>query len=77
MSEQKCMQDKNGNVIKAGDMLFNPYDRDKYHTVLQDGDGRLYLGDFNSPLERYAPQVWWEVVQLRSSRWDEGINNRA
>ena len=56
------MQDKNGTEIKAGDTLFNPHDRDQYHTVLQDGEGRLFLGDFDSPLERYAPQTWWEVM---------------
>lgn len=55
-------QDKNGTEIKAGDTLFNQHDRDQYHTVLQDRDGRLFLGDFDSPLERYAPQKWWEVV---------------
>ncbi len=56
------MKDKNGIEIMAGDTLFNPYDRDKYHVVLQGEDGRLYLGDFDSPLERYAPETWWEVV---------------
>ena len=56
------MQDKNGTEIRAGDTLFNPRDRDQYHTVLQDDDGNLYLDDFDSPLERYAPQTWWEVV---------------
>jgi len=56
------MQDKNGNDIKAGDTLFNPHDRDQYHIVIQDGEGRLFLGDLDSPLERYAPQTWWEVV---------------
>lgn len=60
------MQDKHGTEIKAGDMLFNPHDRDQYHTVLQGDDGRLYLGDLDSPLERYAPQTWWEVVHSRS-----------
>ena len=56
------MHDKNGTEIKAGDTLFNQYDRDQYHTVLQGEDGKLYLGDLDSPLERYAPQTWWEVV---------------
>lgn len=56
------MNDKNGTEIKAGDTLFNPHDRDLYHTVLQGDDGKLYLGDMGSPLERYAPQIWWEVV---------------
>jgi hypothetical protein len=56
------MKDKNGTEIKAGDTLFNSHDRDQYHTVLQGNDGKLYLGDLDSPLERYAPQTWWEVV---------------
>ena len=56
------MQDKNGTEIKAGDTLFNPHDRDQYHAVLMGDDRKLYLGDFDSPLERYAPQLWWEVV---------------
>lgn len=56
------MHDKNGTEIKAGDTLFNPHDRDQYHTVLQDGEGQLFLGDLDSPLERYAPHIWWEVV---------------
>ena len=60
------MQDKHGNDIKAGDTLFNPHDRDQYHTVIQDGEGRLFLGDLDSPLERYAPQTWWEVVHNTS-----------
>ena len=57
------MHDKNGIEIKAGDTLFNPHDRDMYHTVLQDGDGVLYLGDFDSPLKRYGPETWWEIVE--------------
>ena len=57
--------DKNGSEIKAGDTLFNPHDREQYHTVLQGADGKLYLGDFDSPLERYAPQTWWEKTGYR------------
>ena len=56
------MLDKNGIEIKAGDTLFNPHDQDKYYVVLQDENGHLYLGDFDSPLKRYAPELWWEVV---------------
>ena len=56
------MKDKNGTEIKEGDILFNPHDRDMYHTVLQGEDGKLYLGDYDSPLDRYGPDIWWEVV---------------
>ncbi len=54
--------DKHGHEIKAGDTLFNQHDRDEYHTVIQDADGNLFLGDYDSPLERYAPHKWWEIV---------------
>ena len=60
------MHDKNGIEIGAGDTLFNPHDRDQYHTVLRGEDGKLYLGDLDSPLERYAPQTWWEVVHKKA-----------
>jgi gentisate 1,2-dioxygenase len=56
------MVDKHGTEIKAGDTLFNPYDRDQYHEVIAGGDGTLFLGDLDSPLERYAPQEWWEII---------------
>ena len=54
--------DKNGSTIQAGDTLYNPHDRDGYYIVLSDKDGKLYLGDFDSPLERYAPQLWWSII---------------
>ena len=57
------MKDKNGTEIKEGDILFNPHDRDMYHTVLQGENGKLYLGDYDSPLDRYGPDIWWEVVE--------------
>lgn len=66
MQQGDKMHDKNGTEIKAGDTLFNPHDRDQYHTVLQDGEGQLFLGDLDSPLERYAPHIWWEVVHNAS-----------
>ena len=62
MTEETIEIDKHGNEIKAGDVLFNPHDRDGYHTVIQDQDGNLFLGDYDSPLERYAPHIWWEIV---------------
>jgi len=57
------MQDKHGNEIKAGDKLFNWFDREPYYIVLQDSNGNLYLGDFDSPLERYAPHTYWEIIK--------------
>lgn len=30
--------DKNGTEIKAGDVLYNPHDRDEYHRVLREFD---------------------------------------
>ena len=68
------MYDKNGLKIKAGDVLFNPNDRDQYHKILEGADGKLYLGDFDSPLGTYAPHKWWEVVnQEKKSERQNGI----
>lgn len=55
------MLDKNGKEIRAGDTLFNPWDADQYHQVIEGTDGRLYLGDLGSPLECYAPDKYWEI----------------
>ena len=55
-------EDKRGIIICAGDVLYNPMDADKYHTVIADADGALYLGDYDSPLERYCPHEFWERV---------------
>ena len=60
MSDRKIYKDKNGKRIKAGMWLYNKYDRDKYHKVLEE-NGELFLGDFDSPLWRYAPQDFWEI----------------
>ena len=54
--------DKTGKEIKSGHILYNPYDRDKYHEIISDNEGNLYLGDFDSPIARYAPHLWWEIV---------------
>ena len=56
------MIDMNGVEIKAGDILFNPHDRDRYHNVLNDSEGNLFLGDLYSPLEKYSPEKFWAVV---------------
>jgi hypothetical protein len=53
--------DKNGKQIKDGDTLFNPYDQEPYQMVISDGKGKLFLGDFDSPLERYSPEIFWEL----------------
>lgn len=70
------MHDKNGTEIKVGNTLFNPYDRDQYHTVLQGEDGKLYLGDLDSPLGHYDPQTWWEVVHNAALSGDSGIHEK-
>ena len=62
------MKDKNGVEIKAGDTLFNPHDRDGYHQVIEDADGNLFLGDYDSPLERYAPSDFWEVTASNNTK---------
>lgn len=64
MSSEK-LTDKNGREIRAGDIIYNPYDRDEYHEVIQDSTGKLFLGDFRSPLEKYNPSEFWEVAVWR------------
>jgi len=59
------MDDMNGIEIRVGDMLFNPHDRDRYHDVLGDSDGNLFLGDFFSPLEKYSPEKFWSVASSK------------
>jgi hypothetical protein len=56
-------RDKNGTPIKAGNILFNSHDEDRYHHVIQDMTGKLYLGDYDSPLERYGTEKFWEIVK--------------
>ena len=63
----RIYRDKNGREIHWGDTLYNPADRDMYHTVAADPSGNLYLDDFDSPLERYAPDKFWEVVERQPS----------
>ena len=54
--------DKNGVEIKAGDTIFNQHDEAGFHEVIADGLGNLFIGDFDSPIERYSPQEFWERV---------------
>lgn len=56
------MKDCCGNTIESGDTLYNPHDRDMFHIVISDSKGNLFLGDFDSPLERYAPESFWYKV---------------
>ena len=55
-------KDKHGVEIKAGDTLYNAFDEIETYKVLTDGK-MLFLGDFDSPLARYSPEKWWEIVQ--------------
>ena len=56
------MKDKNGVDIVAGHTLYNTHDKNERYLVLTDDEGRLFLGDFDSPLFRYSPSEFWEVV---------------
>lgn len=55
-------EDRRGVVIHSGDVLFNPMDAGGWHRVIADSEGNLYLGDYESPLERYSPHEFWEIV---------------
>ena len=57
----KKYYDKYGMEIGEGCVLYNPYDRDGEHWVISDGEN-LYLGDFDSPLEIYCPEKYWEIL---------------
>ena len=70
------MNDKNGIKIKAGDYIYNENDRFEYYQVV-DINGKLFIEDEGSPLERFSPADFWEVrnndtakhiVQQRLSR---------
>lgn len=54
-------EDKEGREIQAGDVLHNPWDAEGYIKVLEREDGRLFLGDMDSPLEKYRPEKWWTI----------------
>lgn len=56
-----AIYDKHGNEIKAGDTIFNPHDRDGNHLVIEK-EGKLFIGDYDSPIERYRPEWFWEIV---------------
>ena len=63
----EAILDKNGREIHAGDKLHNPYDVNEYYLVFGNPDGKLFLGDLDSPLESYAPHLWWEIVDQDKS----------
>lgn len=55
--------DRNGVEIKEGDKLHNPMDKNPYYEVLKGSDGKFYLGDFDSPIDRYRPDLFWELIE--------------
>jgi len=56
------LRDKEGKEIKPGDILRNEFNDPPEVDVLGDDKGALYLGDYDSPLERYLPDVFWKIV---------------
>lgn len=58
-------KDKYGIVIKEGNILFNEFNSPEYVAVLADEDGKLYLGDMDTPFhQRYQFHEFWEVAKL-------------
>jgi len=55
------MVDKNGVKIKPGYVLYNPHDEYGYYTVIAGPDDKLFLGDLDSPLERFSPEEFWTI----------------
>ena len=53
--------DKHGTEIRAGDLLYNINDEEKIIQVISDGVN-LFLGDLDSPLERYGTEYFWEIT---------------
>lgn len=54
--------DKTGREIRSGDTLHNPHDAVGSYPVLADNAGNLFLGDYDSPMARYAPEIWWTIT---------------
>ena len=57
----KNMTDRTGLPIRSGDVLQNVFDKTFRFPVIRAPEGHLFLGDFDSPLERFEPQKWWRV----------------
>jgi len=60
---EKLYLDRHGEQIIPGQTLCNPHDEVGEYIILQDKTGELFLGDFDSPLYRYNPTVFWEIKQ--------------
>ena len=61
-------KDKNGRIITAGDTLKNEWNDPQELPVLSDENGRLYLGDMETPFdERYQFHIFWEIQGNPSS----------
>ncbi len=57
--------DSKGNEIKCGDLLYNSLNAPNHVKVIQHNH-RLYLGDLDSPLERYSTETYWEIADFNS-----------
>lgn len=58
--------DKNGVEITDGCLIYNEWDRDKYHKIVKNENGELCFAIDMTPLDkRYATDRFWEVVNSR------------
>ena len=66
-ASEQVYVDKHGQPIKVGDVLYNSFDAKKYHAVIADSAGDLFLGDLDSPLGEYQPGKFWEIQAPKST----------
>ena len=60
---EKQWIDKNGKIIRAGDILRNNYNEPPELEVMADDEGRLFLGDMETPFgKQYGFHKFWEIV---------------
>jgi len=60
---KKRIVDMHGRTIKAGDIVRNRFNGLNEHQEFQVlSEEVLYLGDFDSPLEKFYPEEFWEIV---------------
>lgn len=56
--------DKNGEIIRSGDVLRNDSNAPPELPVLEDENGQLFLGDMETPFcTKYQFDKFWEIVE--------------
>ena len=60
---KKQIVDIHGRTIKSGDIVRNTFNGTNGHQEFQVlSEEMLYLGDFDSPLEKFYPEKYWEII---------------